>query len=536
MSKCRRGVNLGTTLLVIAILVLLLFGLVGVGVQHVQFLNGMTNSDMALQLARSAVSQSVEKLIAQEGYGVNTTGATIKVLASAGPDGAAGELTFDPSVSLGDNVPLSSNNLAGNSSVASNDTLTSPPPLVPAGAARLVGVGRCGGVTRKVEAYLVIPAFPYALASNGPVSAQDLLVGGVASAPNSTLPNPDELLPASVLSNASGIAIQFGSGTNVTGDVVVVGNVQRNNTGVDIHGQVKQDQPLQTIPSFNLSSYDPATNGLAYGDLPNSTYTGGRTYSSIMRRQGDVAFTGGVILQDAVLFVNGSLSVSGGLQGSGLVVATGNVSLDGSNSLVGTQGTQSGLALLAGGNLIVQGASRGSSFFQGILYTAGACQASDITVVGSLVCNGTQISQLTNVALINSGTSIQNMTSNGIPLVHRWSGPLLTPTSGPNGAQTFSASVQLDYVTNTGWVISLQNPATGLYGNAFNVTNANEIYVALCSYGIASQPANSTAQAWASDVSATGNTTQTQATLLAMDLNKMLGLADKMRIGSWREY
>ena len=520
VRKARLGVNLGTTMLVMAIVMTMLFGLVGVGIQHVQFLRAMANSDMALQLARSAVSQSIYCLIDQEDYGVNPTGATVKVLPSAGPAGAGGELTFDPSVGPGDGVPISTNNLAGNNSVNATDGV-----MVPAACARLVGVGFCGGVTRRVEAYLAMPPFPYAVATNGPLAGEALLVGGVTSAPNGTVPDLTQLQPADVLSNA---AISFGPATNVTGDVVAVGNVVES-SGVEIHGVIKQGQAIASLPAFNLTTYDPAVSGVMFNALGSSVFSAARTYSSVgvVRAPADVSFLGGLTLQDAVLFVNGNLTVNGGLAGSGLVVATGGVNLTGCSNLVGAQGAQSGLAVLAGGNLTVSGSGPLASYFQGILFTQGCCVASNVTVIGSLVCNGTQASNLTNSAMItcpisSGGNSTTNQTSS-----IQWAGFLSTPNTHGNAT---TVDVDIDPTPAGGWTVSFVDPVSGAVGPPTSVSNTSQLQAALVAYGITN------AGGAPSLTNATGNTTLTQTVPFGVDLNQMLGIVDKMRVSWWHEY
>ena len=89
----------------------------------------------------------------------------------------------------------------------------------------------------------------------------------------------------------------------------------------------------------------------------------------------------GLELNGGVLYVDGDLAISGGVDGYGAVFCTGSMRVSGG----GTLATDSLCALVAGGGLSISGAGADKTQFRGLVYSAGALNVSDITVVGSLV-------------------------------------------------------------------------------------------------------------------------------------------------------
>ena len=74
------------------------------------------------------------------------------------------------------------------------------------------------------------------------------------------------------------------------------------------------------------------------------------------------------------------------MKGKGAIFATGNVTVHG----ISTYGANDQEAIVAKGDIAIEGSGRDRSIFQGGVYTQGNFRAKDVTLVGSLVANKTE--------------------------------------------------------------------------------------------------------------------------------------------------
>ncbi|MGE0492109.1 MAG: hypothetical protein AB7S38_23040 [Vulcanimicrobiota bacterium] len=369
-------------LVVTALVVSAGFSLASLSVTHLNLTQRASNSERAENLARSAVHLGVARILedAEHDYGVaGTDDQTIEVRLPGTRPGAVGRLTFSRLRSDDLGIPCSTNNLQGNTSVSGDGM------VVPTAAVHLVGVGECAGVVRQVDAIVNLPAFPYALASAGPVRTHGAVVvsgleGELAEGP---LVTPPQLLPADLHSNALGTAISLASGSQLGGDVEAVGTVSRQ-PDVNVLGSVRDHADQLDLPSFDFSHYDPQAAGRVFTSLEPS-YAENLTLTGSSRREGDLTIDqGGLDLEGAILYVDGDLTIAGGLRGKGIVCATGAVTLDGTAQV----DPSSSLALLAGGDINLSGSGPHGSYLQGLVYTEGRFVADSVTLVGTLVAGG----------------------------------------------------------------------------------------------------------------------------------------------------
>lgn len=350
----------------------------------------MANIHMAEDMAESALARGLAALQRNPDFGLQGSAAEKTIerpfLDDEGQEVARGVLTFDAATAERLGLPLSVNNLQG-------DTATQTPEgaLVPRHSVYLAGVGLCRGSRRTVVAVAHVPRYRYVIASSGPITSRGgLLVAAVADPSDayggvSRIPR-NKLRPGHLATNGRDQgeerALTLGGESVVTGDARSVG-------GARLEGKARVEGELATyadptdIPRIDLSTYDPAGKaGLL--ELDQESYSG-QELEGFVRRQGNLSLTSeGLRLKGAVLYVDGDLVVNGGIHGKGAVICTGKVTVRGGSTLT----SENVVALLAGGDVAVGGNSRESSFFQGLIYTEGDFVAQNITLLGSFIANG----------------------------------------------------------------------------------------------------------------------------------------------------
>lgn len=367
--------SLGSTLLVVSLIVTLGFSLSGLSVSQLGLAKRADNRQQAQNMAESAIALGIEKVRADEKY----AGGLLTIQAGE----ATGYLTFQETEGL----LASTNNLAGTSSaVGSGDR------AVPAGTVRLVGEGRCGDAVRRVEAFLRAPACPYALASSGRIEATGgLMVGSVKSSdevppiladPAANPPRPGDLVANSDRDDA--VVLQGQS--LITGDLQTAGEVQAANPGSDIWGEVRAHCDPVVLPEVDVGSYDPLTTGKPHSSLDAPPEDNPRL-SGVVRFNSSQVIPGTLTLDSSLVFVKGDLTVKGGVKGRGALVVTGRTRLENGATL--DAGNR--VCLLGQGSVDILGSGKQSSAFQGIVYTEGDFTVEKITVVGSLFSKGSLV-------------------------------------------------------------------------------------------------------------------------------------------------
>lgn len=369
----RQGLGLGSTLAFLGIVATLTFAVAGASMQNLVLSQRMEEGRQALELAESVVSLGIERVMADR-----TFAGTLEV---ARQDGVA-RLTFAPDEAARRGLPLSTNNLDGESASAGHEGRS-----VPAESVHLVGVAQWRGTRRQVEAIVHVPRFPYVLAMSGRIeSTGGLLVAGVPLGAGVGPLDRSALLPGHVASNGSGEnALVLGADTEITGDVRAAGEVKTDpNGGTRIRGQVRSYADPVRIPDLDVTAYDPVAQGKAGVQTLASSYLDAPILQGFAKRTGDLVITDGARLEGAVLYVDGNLRIEGRLEGTGALFVTGTTTLIGGTGL----SSDNLVALLSRGDLTLRGDGRDASRFQGLVYTEGNLQADRLSVFGTLIGNG----------------------------------------------------------------------------------------------------------------------------------------------------
>jgi len=374
--------TLGATLLVAAIAMVLGFSMAGLGFFHTTSSVAQANSLRARNLAESAVSRAIERILDAPTFGTASHADYARPVVVEGDGEDRGVLAFDPAVASRESIPQSLNRLGEEDGV---DGWQRP---VPPDSIYLVGVGRSGGVERKLEVLLYVPPFPYVVCSSGSVAAEGglrvaavddprLLLGGFDALPR------EEILPGHLSSNSSAEeAVHLVGESLVTGDVLASGGITLDRRAV-VRGAVRPHSDPVELPVIDVSRLDPAAQGRQdYQTV--GTVEGGARLSGFNRAPGRVTVDGDLVMDGAVLYVGEELVVKGGLKGKGLVAVNGPVTVLGGTSLA----AENQAALVAAGNVGLYGNDRLGSSFQGLVYAEGTFQARQITLAGTFIANG----------------------------------------------------------------------------------------------------------------------------------------------------
>lgn len=420
MRKRSAGISIGTTLLAVALVATLAFTLASLSITHLSLVARTSQSEQARNLARSVVNQAIAGVLEDKSFG--TAGEEL-VVSLAGTEGE-GRLTFSEDTAADWGVPRSVNNIAGTGSVEGGQGQ-----VVPVAAVHLVGVGESGTTRHRVEAILIIPPFPFAIASAGPIRSRgSVLIAGLPQGEEPTL-DLEKLEPADLLSNFPGAgAIRLGANTTVSGDIQAVGEVVLDDGNIRVLGEVRSQAAPEQIPDLDSEEFDPAAQGLAFDplSLQSSGTTAGDEPSAVLsgavRSDGDARFPHGLELDGATLFVDGDLVVENGLRGSGVVVVTGQTRISGGTNL----STENQVALLSEGDITLSGHGPLSSRFHGLLYTDGGLRAEQISLVGTLVARGDPGVDLRDTYVYVEKVPVQEEEAGGLP-VDQWFFPLWEP-------------------------------------------------------------------------------------------------------------
>lgn len=416
----KSGVGLGTVLVVVAMVVTLGFALAGASIGHLNLQSKMTNGSRALDVARAAVNLGLERVLANPDYGKNPGDDTL--LEFKDSQGAIGRMTFNPTQATLNGIPASLNNLSG---VEVKPGSTGQ--LVPLKAVHLVATGSFRNVTRTVEVVLSLPPYPYAAASDGPISARSVIVGALPPNTDPGLAANARLKPANLLSNASGSNSLFlGEGSTVSGDLMARGGIKVDRSA-QVKGLVRPNQEERELPRWKTEDYDPKLLGRPYLELQETYTPGGAAdpispppgtpatpgegvghggpptegdvitpgedggpkgpspgvvkFTGTVRRQGNLNVEGDLDVEGALVYVDGNLNVNGALLGKGVVVTTGNLTVRDHAEV----DAQDKVALMAKKKLTLKGGGRSSSLITGILYSEGGFEASQLTLRGVVI-------------------------------------------------------------------------------------------------------------------------------------------------------
>lgn len=379
MRSVQRGITIGGVLLGVLVLTLLGFTLAAVGTMHLQVSNRAGRAVSASNLARSAASLAIARILENQDFGKKRSPESDILLADKRGEAV---LTFDKDAAKRLGLAFSTNNL--------NETTTTEGgsgDAVPAGSVHLVARGRSAGVTRTVEAVLRVPPYPWAIASGGEVETRNGVL--VASLPPGVWPPPpvEELLPADILANSNApSAIKLGENSKILGDAETAGGLtylgDRSKSVVE--GEVRTGVKAVDLPEIKAEEFDPAKNKREFYEVPDSS-VGPLELSGTNRRSGNLTVSSKLHLDNALLYIDGDLRAMGGLTGSGVIVATGDIDIDaGANFEAGTE-----VAMLAEGKAHLRGSGPASSMIRGVFLAGGGFEAEELTLVGSLLAGPT---------------------------------------------------------------------------------------------------------------------------------------------------
>ncbi|MCE7874574.1 hypothetical protein DYH09_29980 [bacterium CPR1] len=425
-----RGVGLANTLVVITIMVTLAFTVASVSFSHLSVSNRLSNAEVARNRAESVVAMAIDRVITDREASNPDFAGTVTLPVPASEPPGSGVACFDELQAQAQQIPHSTNNITADVS-----KIGALGRVVPAHGIHVIGVGRCNGVERRVEAVLLIPKFPFSIASSGRitsngglkvVSLDDLSLlasGGLASIP------PDQLNPGDIASNSNDASQAMnlqGTGIHITGDARAVGGIDYDTGTVVVDGSVLPNSDKTYLPKLNLSDYDPASKpGLV-------TVSGNQSNLEVdnwTRSSGDLFVSGGLKLDSGVLYVDGNLSVNGGISGKGAVIVTGSIEVFGG----GVQASDNVAAILAGQGLKLQANQADQAQIKGLIYTEGDLSADWVTLGGATVANasgaGSQVTlNNTDIAYNESATDFSITVGGGSvsafpPSPGPWNGP-----------------------------------------------------------------------------------------------------------------
>lgn len=383
--KHRRGTSVASTLLLIFICVGLAFTLTSLAFHHLNLSNRLSNSQQARNLAESAISLSIEKILKAEGDYPRPGQHTVIVHFPDLDSQDLGVTSFNATVANGYALQPSTNNLKNPDSIKAPGGR-----LIPRESVHLVGLGRCRGLERRVEAILHLPIYRSALSSEAPLDAQGPVL--VASAENSAddnlLTHPEnflsKLLPAHVTSNQDA---QLGQDVLITGFCQAVGAIDLGAGNATVKGGLRPQGGRSEVPALKPQDFDTAKLG-ATNPLKDLS-------PGVFRAQGLVKVKHDVVgsellLPDgnnhsgAIVYIEGDLRIKE-IRGVGAVITTGQLSVTNSTNL----STDGSVALISGGNLSLVGEKPDAdAIIKGIVYSGKSLTASNVTIVGTAVQAG----------------------------------------------------------------------------------------------------------------------------------------------------
>lgn len=392
-----KGASVASALILGALALTLIFTVAGLSVNHLGVSNRLNNGQTALNMAELAATGAIEKVLHSEGkfgtedsaepnfFEVKPGGNGMEVLGATTLPKAWARVAFDQSQAESWEIPLSINNLGGDS----------PTPgfgrNVPAEAVQIVAVGECNGVKRTVEAVVFVPTYRHAVSTRGDFKTPGgLFLGGIESIDDLSDDNtvdPEELLPGHIQANGVNpdsltLNSTQAAPVRITGNAGSVGGVVVDQH-TNIEGATKPGADPIELPDIEVTDFDPGVDGAVDPGAfhPAALDVG----SSVQRRDGDMIVMGELKMDEGLLYVDGNLTLKGGVNGVGAIVATGDVLIQGQGSVRGNRKT----ALLAEGNIDILGGGPESSVFQGVVYNKGEhVNIKNATLVGALVANG----------------------------------------------------------------------------------------------------------------------------------------------------
>lgn len=415
LAKLRpnKGASMASVLLCLSVLVALIFATLSASLSHLSLVTSRTQGEHARNLAESALARAMEQTFTSNfTFGSRPTD-RVELSIPGVPDGE-GIVTFNRS-EFGQGY--SSYNLDSDSAVVGAGGTNLPPASI-----HYVARGRVGDTVRWIECVLHKPPYPDGLVASGRVEASGLQLSGVYRAddysggsPNS-IPATDQSM-ANLFSNAVGVAsgqpaVLLRQDCVIHGSVGSPGRIQIDPDNT-VDGEVQPNSDPRPIPAIDINA---RINTLAPNTVPVVGGGGGLTLDPkwFNRSDGPLTVNGDLDLNGTALTVNGDLTVNGAIKGIGIILVRGAVTITDGGSMV-TSSDQ--VAIAATGDVTISASNAESNYFQGLVYSEGDFQASDITVVGTVVTNGKNGKNgtvaLENVRFVRTPAAVQiSVTSN----------------------------------------------------------------------------------------------------------------------------
>ncbi len=519
--------------MVSAVVVTLAFSLISLCLSHLQITTRWSNSFQARNLAESLLSLAAAKVVDDPNFRE-----TLRLAPSAGGEAV---LTFDTETARTEGLPCSTNNLNRESSTPGWDGQ-----VVPGSAAHLVARAVYRGVERKVEAVVAVPAYPYVLATAGPFRSDGGLTVGSLTDPGELAGELDlkRLQKGRLASNSrSAEAFRLGPGTHIVGDVTAVGSVRLDPLG-KVDGQVTNNAEAVAIPRIPLDGYDPELSGKPGVQSLAEATTGSLSLEGYCKRSGSLHVKGPLRLKGAVLYVAGDLVVDGGIQGKGCLVVEGSTTLGGGSQLA----SDNVAALLSRGDVTLKG---GGSFFQGLVYTEGNLTAQDVTLLGTLIANSPEGSQVEPAVTLCNSTVVSSPSTAKVvvPLQDTRPNMFFAPYDGwwwddddhrYERGRSNARAVKLVVKVNADGTYFVHDPNLANVAEKLTLAEAvNHIEALLESHYSWRVHASERDRIWRRLQRLTPAPPRpaeesAQAQVLTVDPNRFLGLKDKARIVLWR--
>lgn len=383
-NGAERGASLATVIMVVAMMLALAFTVVAIAFTHLNLSFKSANNSRAKHLAEATIARAINELVANQNFGTTGTAdeRTVRVTLESLPEGSEGVLSFDPSSASSLGVPCSTNNRSETAMEGAAGK------MIPGESFHLVAKAMVKNSTSVVEAVIIVPRFPYSVAAEGSIKSN----GGLTVAAvrpdvvgyDLNFPiHEDDLEPGSLVTNSkSGDDAVVLSGQNK-----IYGDLQ-SSSGVTVEaetsilGEIRTQAEDEALPIININSYDPE---LEPGLQEVNSGAGTLEVTGYNKSYGDLTVDNGVRLNGGVLFVDGNLTISaGGVRGKGALVSTGNITVYGD----GDASSDNQAAIIADGNVVLQGASGDKAKFAGLIYTNGQLKAENLRLAGVFVAAG----------------------------------------------------------------------------------------------------------------------------------------------------
>lgn len=379
--------SLHLVLCVVTVMTIIASAMSALGLMNLNLTQSYYNGSIALNEAEAGISRMLYNIREDANYGLSNE----EIYSKITPDMTINECYHRISFKNGNmsGIPWSTN--AKNSAKTGYNNRTVPKDMIHA-----VSTGYCRGQYRTIEVLVHKPPFPYALAASGRIeSSTPLYVDGVNNAQeyvDGKSPEPGHILSNYIRtgtskpnpSNPQDCSIFIGESpkekTYISGFVQSASNVNIKGTPT-IKGGIRQNTDTVELPFINTGNYfNKDETGVI--NLCSDTFPA-QEMDAMYYHAGNLTYSGSVKMDNAFLFMeNGNLTINGGLSGVGaIIIKNGNVTINGDTTLSGTNK----IALICDGDINLNG--YGNSF-QGIVYSHGNINASNITVVGNCVVDG----------------------------------------------------------------------------------------------------------------------------------------------------